>query len=131
VTIEDADLNYTTATPALGISGAAYTNNDLDPNTGTTLFGIDTAQDQLVLQSPPNAGSLALVGKLGLDAAGPVGFDVQTVFEDGVAVRNRGLASLVVNGAPGLYRLNLLTGAATLIAPLPQPLVDLALPLLP
>ena len=31
----------------MGISAAAYTNNDLDTNTGTTLFDIDTAADQV------------------------------------------------------------------------------------
>ena len=46
----DAPLNYPPATPlntpgptALGVAGAAYTNNDLDVNTGTTLFDIDTS----------------------------------------------------------------------------------------
>jgi len=32
--------------------------DDLDPNTGTTLFDIDTSLNQVVIQSPPNAGSL-------------------------------------------------------------------------
>ena len=37
----DTTLNYpgpTPINPATGLNGAAYTNNDLDPNTGTTLF---------------------------------------------------------------------------------------------
>ena len=34
----DAQLNYTAGMTATGITGAAYTNNDLDMNTGTTLF---------------------------------------------------------------------------------------------
>ena len=46
---------------ATGISGAAYTNNDLNADTGTVLHDIDTTMDQLVLQSPANAGTLALV----------------------------------------------------------------------
>ena len=115
--------------PALGVSGAAYTNNDLDPNTDTTLFDIDATLDQLVIQSPPNAGSLAVVGKLGVDASGSVAFDIQTVPEDGVSVRNRGIAAFTAFGAPALYRVNLLTGAATFIGVLDTPLRDLALPL--
>lgn len=128
-TIEDGDLNYMPGTPALGVSGAAYTNNDLDPNTGTTLFDIDTTLDQLVIQSPPNNGSLAAVGKLNVDASPPVGFDIQTIADDGVSVRNRGLAAFTAFGAPALYRVNLLTGAASFIGVLERPLVDLALPL--
>src|SRR5262245_33899820 len=31
--------------PATGVTGAMYTNNDADPNTGTTLFDIDSALD--------------------------------------------------------------------------------------
>ena len=55
----DTPLNYPgppAVSPATGLSGAAYTDNDLDPNTGTTLFNIDTALNQVVIQSPPNAG---------------------------------------------------------------------------
>ena len=36
----------TPVNPATGITGAAYTNNDADPNTATTLFDIDVARDQ-------------------------------------------------------------------------------------
>jgi hypothetical protein len=129
-TTEDGDLNYN-GMLATGVSGAAYTNNDLDPNTGTTLFDIDVTLDQLVIQSPPNAGALAAVGKLGFDASAPVAFDIQAVKDDGVTVRNRGIAAMIAFGAPALYRVNLLTGAATFIGVLPTTLVDLALPILP
>ena len=78
-------LNYTAGTPAIGLTGAAYTNNDLDPNTGTTLFDIDTTLNQVAIQSPPNAGSLVATGKLTVDADTPVGFDIYTDAEDGVA----------------------------------------------
>ena len=40
--------------PAPGVTGAAYTNNDLsDPATATTLFDLDTTMDQVAVQSPP------------------------------------------------------------------------------
>ena len=68
-TLEDADLNYTAGTPAMGIVGSAYTNNDADPNTATTLFDLDSALDQIAIQAPPNAGSLNPTGKLGVDTA--------------------------------------------------------------
>src|SRR5262245_6284176 len=64
--------------PALGVTGIAYTNNDADPNTATTLFDLDTdgATDALFIQAPPNAGILNATGNLGVDAAGDIGFDV-------------------------------------------------------
>ena len=58
-------LNYpapVNTTAALGVTGAAYTNNDLDPHTGTTLFDIDTALNQVAIQSPPNPGALVAAG---------------------------------------------------------------------
>ena len=106
----DATLNYVAGTPATGITGAAYTNNDLDPNTGTTLFDIDTLLNQAVIQSPPNAGSLVATGLLTVDPDTPVGFDIYTRLSDGVAITNSGFASLVVGGVTGFYRINFLTG---------------------
>ncbi len=69
-TAADGTLTYpatptTPATTATGVTGAAYTNNDLDPDTATTLFDIDTRLDQVVLQVPANAGTLSPTGKLG------------------------------------------------------------------
>ena len=78
-TTVDGTLNIPGATPvnpALGVTAVAYTNNDADPNTATTLFDIDTTNDNAVIQAPPNAGSLSPTGKLGVDAAGAVGFDI-------------------------------------------------------
>ena len=68
----DADLNIPIplpgVDPALGITGVAYTNNDLDPNTGTTLFDISSDADQVLIQSPPNDGVLVPTGLLTVDA---------------------------------------------------------------
>ena len=89
--------------PATGLAGAAYTNNDLDPNTGTTLFDIDTSLNQVVIQSPPNAGSLVPTGMLTVDTDTPIGFDIYTTLQNGVAINNSGFASLVVGGVPGFY----------------------------
>ena len=69
----DGTLNIpgtTPVNPALGVTAVAYTNNDADPNTATTLFDIDTTNDNIVIQAPANAGSLSPTGKLGVDAAG-------------------------------------------------------------
>ena len=43
--------------------GAAYTNLDVDPATGTTLFDLDAVPDALVVQAPPNDGVLSTVGR--------------------------------------------------------------------
>lgn len=128
----DAPLNYPgppAINPATGLTGAAYTNNDLDPNTGTTLFGIDTSLHQVVIQSPPNAGSLVATGLLAVDPDTPVGFDIYTTLPDGVAITNSGFASLVVNGVTGFYRINFLTGQATLIDYFSDAVIDIAIPL--
>ena len=128
----DGTLNYPgppAINPATGLSGAAYTNNDLDPNTGTTLFDIDTSLNQVVIQSPPNAGSLVATGMLTVDADSPVGFDIYTELQNNVAINNSGFASLVVGGVPGFYRVNFLTGQAFLIDYFRDPVIDIAIPL--
>src|SRR5262245_45963473 len=131
-TQNDGTLNYPgppIVNPATGLTGAAYTNNDLDPNTGTTLFDIDTSLNQVVLQSPPNAGSLVATGLLTVDADTPVGFDIYTMLQDDTAINNSGFASLVVGGVPGFYRLNFLTGEAFFIDYLTDKVIDIAIPL--
>ena len=125
-TLADAALNYTAGTPAAG-SGAAYTNNDLAAATATTLFDLDASLDQVAIQAPPNNGSLSVTGKLGVDTAAPVGFDIYSRLKGGVAVENRALASLVVDGSPALYRIDLWTGKAKRVGRLGSKLVDLAI----
>jgi hypothetical protein len=118
VTQVDADLNIPIPTPidpALGVSGVAYANNDLDPNTGTTLFDISSEADQVLIQSPPNDGVLVATGALTVVADAPVGFDIFSVRRRGVIVANNAFAVLDVGGVPGFYRINQLTGQAILI----------------
>jgi hypothetical protein len=137
VTQTDMALNYTAGTNATGVTGAAYTNNDLDTNTGTTLFDIDTTLDQVAIQSPPNNGSLVATGKLTVDADTTVGFDIYTRLRKGVAVANHAFATLVVNGTTGFYRINQLAGTAILIdkfsrgkaGDFSDPVIDIAIPL--
>lgn len=111
MTTEDLDLVYpaATPTPGLGVTGAAYTNNDLDPSTATTLFDIDSSMDQVVIQSPPNNGSLAATGKLGIDAAGDVGFDIYSVVRSGKTSDVKAFAAITTDRAR-FYGVNLLTG---------------------
>ena len=133
-TIADGTLNYIEGTPpapvtATGVAAAGYTNNDLDPNTATTLFDVDGARDQVVAQSPANSGILAATGKLVADAEGPVGFDVYSTLRDGTTIRNAGFAALSVGGTTGFYRVDVLTGEAVLIGALGAGVVDVAAPL--
>lgn len=136
VTINDGTLTYTAppASPvaALGVTGAAYTNNDLDTSTATTLFDVDSALDQIAIQSPANNGILAATGKLGVDTNDLVGFDIYTTLEGGVSVGNDGYASLTsAGGSSGLYSVSLLTGRATLISGFGMgvQIADIAIPL--
>jgi hypothetical protein len=83
----DGDLAYGEGDAGFGddpvATGAAYTNNDNDPATGTTLYDIDAERDALVIQNPPNNGTLATVGPLGVRVTDAVGFDIAA--SDGTA----------------------------------------------
>jgi Domain of unknown function (DUF4394) len=127
-TLADAALNYTAGTTALGIVGAAYTNNDLDPNTATTLFDLDATLDQIDVQAPPNNGSLGPTGKTTVDSGPAAGFDIFTELQSPVG-SNRGYAVLNVGGYSSFHRISLLTGLATQIGTFRQPVSDIAIPL--
>jgi hypothetical protein len=133
VTAATATLTYTVppaaAVPALGITGVAYTNNDLNLATATTLLDIDTTMDQVAIQSPPATGLLVPNGKLGADVDSQVGFDIYSRIVNGVAVANRGFASFVVSGRAAFYRIRGFTGEAIFIGRFDESIVDIALPL--
>ncbi|MFJ7324890.1 DUF4394 domain-containing protein [Streptomyces cyaneofuscatus] len=129
-TTADGTLTNPTTPPstAMGVTGAAYTNNDLDAATATTLFDIDTLADRVSLQSPANAGTLAPTGNLGVDAGPDAGFDIYFSPKYGT---NQGFAALNTAGAARLYAVDVLTGAARDLGAFPrrQQVTDLALPL--
>lgn len=126
----DASLAYAGGDPNFAdvpeVSACAYTNSDNDPLTGTTLFDIDTANDILVRQDPPNNGTLNTVGPLGVDATRVAGFDIAV--STGTAY-----ASLVMkkckkkSGRTSLFTIDLVTGAATELGKIggPWPLTSL------
>jgi hypothetical protein len=99
--------------PALGLIGAAYTNN-FGGTPNTTLFGIDSGTDHLFMQggvngSPsPNGGVLTDIGALGLDVDAVLGFDI-------VPGTGTAYAALVVGGVSGLYTIDLYNGVATFV----------------
>lgn len=112
-TTADGDLAYTPGTPATGVSGAAYTNNDADPNTGTTLFDVDSTLDQVAIQSPPNNGSLVATGKLGADTGADVAFDIDSRIRRGTTVANTAYAALSTPDGSSFHSVDLLTGRAS------------------
>lgn len=75
----DGALAYAMGDPNFGVSpnvaAAAYTNN-FPGAMSTVLYGIDPGVDALVIQNPPNNGTLNTVGTLGLDVTDILGFDI-------------------------------------------------------
>lgn len=114
---------------AFGVTGAGYTNNDVDPATATTLFDVDTTLDRVSIQSPANAGTLVPTGNLGVDAGPEAGFDVYSTVRDEKAVDLVAFATLQVGDEYGLYEIDLLTGGAAKVGGLDRAVADIAIPL--
>jgi hypothetical protein len=112
-TIVDTPLNYTPGVPASGITGAAYTNNDADTNTATTLYTIDSMLDQVNIQAPPNAGTQNPTGKLTVDTTLNVGFDIYSTIRNNTTINVEGFSSLTVGGSVRFYSITLFTGRAS------------------
>ncbi len=104
------------------VVGSAYTNN-FTGTLATTLFGIDAGSNMLVRQGGdpgnttpgdpgnPNSGVMTNIGMLGVDTTTNAGFDIAG------PLNGSALAAMEVGGVSGLYKINLGTGAATLIGP--------------
>ena len=71
-TFTDGSLSST------GVTAVAYTNNDNDPATPTTLVDIDTDDDLLVDQNPPNNGTLVNPRPLDFRTSRFAAFDIVT-----------------------------------------------------
>ena len=134
-TANDTTLTYpatptTPATTAVGVGAAAYTNNDLDAMTATTLFDVDSQLDQIVIQSPANAGVVQPTGKLRVDSTGQSGLDIYSRQRNSTTVDNTAVAVLQVDGKSRLYEVNLLTGTVTAVGNFGKwTVVDVAVPL--
>jgi hypothetical protein len=104
---------------ANAISGAAYTNNQPDNGGITTLYTLDSATDQLMIQNPPNGGVQNPVGSTGVDFTNANGFDipagVNAAVLNGPVALGSGYALLTVGGTVRFYTINLASGAATLV----------------
>lgn len=116
-TVVDVPLN---GVAGAQVVGAAYTQNDNDAATGTRLFDVDTAADQLLQQTDANRGVLAPRGPFGIAVGDQAGFDIWT---SATGVDNAFL-SISRKGADKLYTVELpaagttaSAGAATFVAP--------------
>ncbi len=126
----DGTLVYSTTDVNAGrqprVTAAAYTNNDNDPNTGTTLYDIDAANDTLVTQTPPNSGTLVTVGSFGANIGRMSGFDISPsgVAYAVVQAPNQGQTC----GNHRLVTVDLATGAVTNLGAIgtERPVVGLA-----
>lgn len=109
-TIVDGTLAYAANDANAGadpnITAAAYTNS-FKGTTTTQLFGIDSNLDTLVLQNPPNNGTLMTIGSLGIDFDSTGGFDIFTDAD--------GMNTAFAASNSKLYTINLSTGAATAV----------------
>lgn len=115
--VVDAGLAYAAGDAGAGanpdIVGTAYTNSVAGALT-TTLFAIDMARDVLVMLPSPNDGQLITVGSLGVNAGFNTGFDIAGA--DAFLAINTTLI-----GSSQLYRVNLSTGAATVVGTVGTP----------
>lgn len=102
------------------INGVAYANS-VAGAASTTLFDIDMASQKLFKQDPPNDGTLVEVGALGITPTAEGGFDISP---DGEVA----LAAFTVNGANGLYQIDMSTGKATGLGMFSEAIIGLAIP---
>ena len=107
-TIAATDGNLNPGTPA--ISGAAYANS-IPGATATVLLVIDNGN--LYKQDPPNAGTLTLIGSLGITADAQSGFDIG-------GRTNLAYSLLTVGAVTKLYSINTSTGTATPVIDFPN-----------
>ncbi len=116
----DTSLAYVAGDPGAGaaplVTQVAYSNS-VAGTTVTTLYGIDFNTDVLVRiggvdgTPSPNGGALTTIGSLGVvTATAAGGFDIE-------AVTGTAFTVLRVGAVSNLYRVNLATGAATLVGP--------------
>jgi hypothetical protein len=84
--------------------------------TGTVLYNVDSLSESLLLQSPPNAGTVAVIGNTGLDITPLSGFDIFTERDAmGTSVANTGFITVNDTTTARFYEINLETGATKLI----------------
>jgi len=111
----DTALNFAQGDANAGvdpnITAIAYTNSVAGAKS-TQLFGIDYDLDTLVIQDPPNNGTLKTVGKLGVNFAPTGGFDIVT--------DSQGNNTAIAVSGKTLYTIDLSTATAKKILDIPR-----------
>ncbi len=112
----DGDLFNSSGTPVL--TGVAYTNNDNNANTGTTLYGIDQSRSVLLRSTNANAGTYVDQGSgLGvtLNTALGADFDIYSDLSNATSPANSAFLAAAASGASfdNLYTVNLAAGTAS------------------
>ena len=100
------------------IGAVAYTNS-MAGATATMLYDIDFEQDKLYMQTPPNDGTLQLVGDLGVNFQGVGDMDILADNSTALAVTNNANVST-------LYKIDLTTGKAVDVGKFTAPVISLA-----
>lgn len=109
----DTDLDFS-AVPGSASEVAIAHDRSVAGATATTLFGVTAVGDMLVRQGgvdstpSPNGGVISAIGPLGVDITTAAGLDIDPA--TGLA-----FGAFTTAGVSGLYRVNLATGAASLI----------------
>ena len=122
VAVVDGNLLISPGGASPFVDAVAYSNNIANAATmTTTLYDMDSRNNSLYIQSPPNDGTLTLVGPFGatiLNSQTNIGFDIST---DPTSLANRALAVYKRPDAPAgtegaflLYEVDLSTGATTM-----------------
>ncbi len=102
-----------------GVGSSAYTNSYIGA-TATTLYDLDEANSRLVIQNPPNNGTLTTVGPLGVATNGASqASDLDIYFNaatgTNVAYLTTAISTSATAATSTLYTVNLTTGAATAV----------------
>jgi hypothetical protein len=116
--LTDTPLTNGGAAPAL--AGVAYTNNDVNPATGTALYGYDQSTNFLLLSSNANAGTYGNVGSgsgITVNAANGVDFDILSDLSTPATPVNSAFLTATPASASfdNLYTVDLTAGTATLV----------------
>jgi hypothetical protein len=111
----ETDVNFLQSP---NLIGTAYTNSVAPTPATTELYAIDSTRNLLTKVANPNDGKVTTVGPLGVDIIEMAGFDIW-----GSAGTLEAYATARVEGGTdtGLYKIDLTTGAATLVGPIKHP----------
>jgi hypothetical protein len=148
----DGNLNITAGPPAgintdglinglsiasTGVGGAAYTNSYGQPlGVGfTTQYALDSENDLLFAQVPPNSGTLVggvrlSVNGVRIDFTAVNGFDIPSdvqVTASNTPANGTAYAALMVGNVQMLYAIDILTGRTVAMGSLAMPLAGLAI----